>query len=264
MRLLAILAIWVMASGCEFPRKLAAEIDALKAVLTGKVSPLARDAKQTELERIARERAEVLQEMIRVTLEEDPRAEEFRDWLEALVEGASVEGIYNGLVSSARYRELEKSSGPAPDGALKLFAEAMARAQGRRQHPRGFARADALPLPEVVWPGSPDSPVPPAAARTLRTAAEFREFFSGASRFTLKRLLGATLLELLAPASPDRFSAYAEWAAWVNQQGVDLGLKERERGDAAFHEAWARAATPDQLTWEALNRAHRLLAAPRP
>lgn len=256
-RLWTIVAISVMASGCEFPQKLAAEIAAVKAVLTGKVSPLARDPKQAELAQRARERAEVLQEMIRVTLEEEPRPEEFRDWLGALVDGASSEGIYNGMVSSSRYRELERASAPATAENLAFFAESMAWAQ----RPRRFTRADALPLPEVVWPGDPGSPAPAEEGRALTTPAELREFFTGASRFTLKRVLGATLLEKLS--GDGRFATYGQWAERTNRAARDrkisLGLSEREHGDAAFHESWARAATPDQIAWEALNRVHRLL-----
>jgi hypothetical protein len=101
-----------------------------------------------------------------------------------------------------------------------------------------------------------------AEANANAWEAACRAMFSRASVFTLKRVLGDALLELIDQMSPDHAALakwYGQWVAAMDARGVDFGLALRNRADATFHEDWALHATQDQLVWEALNRVHRLL-----
>src|SRR5476649_1828164 len=67
--------------------------------------------------------SEILREMFLVVLlKEKPVPDTFSGLLNALEQGASYEGIYNGLVHSSNYRELELESPKSSERALHVFA----------------------------------------------------------------------------------------------------------------------------------------------
>ncbi|CAM6054213.1 unnamed protein product [Sphagnum tenellum] len=185
--------------------------------------------------------------MMSVVLLREPKDKlEFGSWVDALNQGASLEGVYNGLVDSSEYRNLEAQTSAAPLAAIKAFREEVTKLEAE------------LAKPTVLGD------------------------FGLASIFLLKRTLGEEALKVihekqlpdptsspklgdakLSPSeshSPQKLALwYARWAAHMAERKIDFGLPLRNQGDEAFHLKWAMNATPDQLTWEVLNRLHRVI-----
>ena len=135
----AILIISIFGStlvGCDF--NLNQTVSQAKAklveLLTGKPvveampapSPSALSAGAIESIATAR-RNLLLNEMYLVIFNEaSPDRTEFTSWMDALNAGASFEGVYNGLVHSAHYRQMEIEKRGASAEAISIFAEELA------------------------------------------------------------------------------------------------------------------------------------------
>lgn len=212
------------------------------------------------------QKAELLSEVFRVVLGVDPsRAPElYAGLLGSLIQGASLEGVYNGLVHSAEYREIERAASPAPEGVIAVFAEELEWLEARLPTRTQWGPDAARPL-RVIDPAAPpqeggESPGGPGRS--------YSEIFQGASVPTLRRVLGDSALRVLAAQGADakvRADWYGDVAARLASRKVDFGLALRNRADREFHRHWAAGAGQDLLTWEVLNRYHRLLkrSAPR-
>ena len=67
----------------------------------------------------AKENSELLQEVMRVVFNREPRDRaEFGTLLDTLNQGASIEGIYNGFTHSSDYRKIEVGNPGAKPDAL--------------------------------------------------------------------------------------------------------------------------------------------------
>jgi hypothetical protein len=285
------LALWacLAAWGCRVPEpfqkpadQLKREVHALREVLVGRRSPLAPGASPSpaaddpsEQVRLARANGELLQEMVRVvTLRPPGDRAAFGTLVDTLNQGASVEGIYNGFTHSADYRELERSSPAAAPSAVIAFADELAWLEAELPEPTAFTEAARLPLamavePTAENPAADDAPAPRPSRRPARAELlkEYARLFRGASVFTLKRVLGDEALRVIeekrrAPGALAKW--YGGFAGRLAERKVDFGLALRNRPDEKFHYEWAKArlAEPrgaDQLTWETLNRLHRVL-----
>jgi hypothetical protein len=262
----------------QFLERLGAEWDALVAVLTGGRSPLAKKAGQKresvgdENERSAAN-AEIAQEMLKVIYRRDLQdPKETLGWSQAMDQGASVEGIYNGLTRSSDYRKVESSAGQAAPAALQAFVRELLRLEAALPEPTTFTEESARPLARPVQPSLPEpgekaAPAPSPVASRSRAAPEERgrelaQVFRAASVFTLKRVLGEEALKVIAEQKARGKLAewYGNWAASVAKEaGVGFGLALRSKPDEVFHRSWAKQATEDRLVWEVLNRLHRIL-----
>ncbi len=258
----------------SFKARLQAEWDALQLVLTGGRSPLQDKKTKPSDAHPFRKNAELLREIFVVVFERQPEDRQaFGEYVDSMNQGASLEGLYNGFTHSSFYRELESDHPGSTAEALSVFAEELLRIQAELKAPTRFNRSMANPLPRAVQPGqSPQVPARPAPAKTgtgsfkgeisREAIHEVKRTFGGASYYTLKRILGDEALLLIAEKSSDP-EALAEWYAnWVVRlvgKGVDFGLGPRNRADVEFHRSWARTAGQDRLTWEVLNRVHRVI-----
>ena len=219
--------------------------------------------------RVAQESAELLNEVFTVIFGQPPsNRAEFGALLNSMIQGASLEGIYNGLTHSSGYRRLEAGSGGAAPGALKVFTEMVAEFQGELPKPTLFDASSAQPLEYIAGPeggaGGPRkkviSPPSPGPVSPERLAT----IFVGASTFTLKRVAGDEALKVLAlkRRSKDQLATwFGAWASKMAARGVDFGLPLRNKAEERFHFDTAFKMPEDRLTWEVLNRVHRVLNA---
>src|SRR5690606_22891186 len=101
----------------------------------------------------SRANAEILREIFTVVYMRPPQDKaDFGNWLDTLNQGASLEGIYNGLTHSSGYRRLESSIRGASPEALKRFGVELARLQAELPEPTRFREDASLPLPVPVQP----------------------------------------------------------------------------------------------------------------
>ncbi len=224
----------------------------------------------TDAAKRAQANAELLQEVYRVVFvrEVGDRAS-FGSLVDSLNQGASIEGVYNGIAHSNEYRGLEAQNPGARPEALKFFAGELARVELELPEPREFTTADALPLAVLGAPPpasdlsfgkgvpSKDGKPDPAAL-----ASKYEAIFKGSSIYTLKRVLADETLTLLdfKKKDPAKLAQwYGAWAARMAGLGVDFGIELRNKADEKFHEAFALKMPYDRLLWEILNREHRAL-----
>ncbi len=168
--------------------------------------------------------AELFREMIFVVLRQEPKDRaEFGNWVDTLNQGASLEGVYHGLIHGKVYQKLEETSSPASASAVAAFRDEWS----------------ALSLEGLS---------PEVSQRT--------------SIYTLKRLLGERALQLINAQASHREGLaqwYGKWVAKICQRSIDFGVPLRNRSDEAFHAQWAMNNSEDRLKWEVLNRLHRVL-----
>jgi len=235
----------------------------------------------------AKANAEILQEIYRVVLVQNPRSPaDFGNWVDSLNQGASLEGVYAGFTRSQFQRSREKDNKTtASPRATRAFAVRLARLLLEFPEVPELADSDAQPMAEMVigTEGAPDraSEMKLAATEqafkpfvkaieTPRSKIEFDVLanrltvqFSGASIFTQKRVLGEwglRVIQLRRDESAERLRDwYADFAAAMASEKVDFGLDQRNDASREFHRKWADRASDDQIRWEVLNRLHRVL-----
>lgn len=219
----------------------------------------------------ARAHREQISEAMRIVLDQESvDAETFTGLVSALNQGASFEGVYNGLVHSSAYRERELSRPDSTVEARAAFAEMLWELERALTSTVEITSRMSETLSRPVDPAreagttsaAPTQLTDAHQAEAVDWQAACRAMFARASIFTLKRVAGDVLLDVIAEKHADRAALakwFADWSAHLANRGVDFGLALRNRPDAAFHQAWALHASTDQLTWEALNRLHRVL-----
>ncbi|MEO5970768.1 MAG: hypothetical protein ABIQ95_12650 [Bdellovibrionia bacterium] len=216
-------------SACEFPSSLSNWINQDPAVRPEVSATPTEEALSSSAAKKAKANSEIFHEMFVVIFMREPKdRSEFGNWVDTLNQGASLEGIYNGLTHSEDYRNLEKTSPKASERAVKVFREEVT-----------FLEAE-LPTPTQL--GN----------------------FGLASIFLLKRVLSDEALKVIASKNavaknPGLAAWYAKWAVHMTQRNVDFGVTLRNKADEAFHLKWATEVSEDQIVWEVLNRLHRVL-----
>lgn len=226
---------------------------------------------------MVRANAEILFEMFTVVYNierQEINPSEFGALANSLNEGASLEGIYHGLVDGPKYRALEGQSTAATPAVIKAFSLELANIQVDMKHPRSFKGEQAKAIPGIEYPDGSSAPVQPSddsvpdpsapPVDLVTKATQFAQTFVGASVFTLKRILGEEALNRIdeAAASHDQVAQwYVRLVERMAPVGVDYGLKERNDPSPDFHLRWAMAASDDRIKWEVLNRYHRYLNA---
>ena len=241
----------------------------------------AEDAKKAEL---AKRNAQLLNEMIHVITMKPPADKGlFGSLVDSLNQGASFEGMYNGMVYSRDYRKLEHSHTSATPTAVQVFAREMAAVAMELPSPPKFTATEAKPLEAPQRPTGYENEEEPgelvfgeekedAVARAVRDfnpdqgklEAEYAEVFKDSSIFTMKRVLGTEVLRMVDLKLKDRKKLadwYSAWVVHMLEHKVDFGLDLRNRSEAEFHQKWAMNVDGDVLKWEILNRLHRVLNA---
>jgi hypothetical protein len=273
-------------AGCQFSEEVPG-LQWLQSVLETAPAPSPSPPSPVEQEfvsvqaRNAKANAEILKEMLQVVFNQEPKDRvEFGSWVDVLNQGASFEGVYNGLTHSDDYRKQEGSGPIATVEALREFSEQLAMIEVELPKPTEFSteQSDAsvsnsdsgekVPPAKEVLPieqsrkdaeanrGSVD----PKRVQTLRD--QYAKQFVGVSIFVLKRVLSdeiQKLVNLKLPQRPLLASWFSKWVMQTNQKNLDFGVSLRNKKDFDFHYRWAMQAPEDRLKWEVLNRIHRVL-----
>jgi hypothetical protein len=238
--------------------------------------------------------AELLQEMFRVVFMREPKdRSEFGSYVDSLNQGASLEGIYNGFTHSSEYRKIEMANTNASPEALKLFARELAALQAELPEVTPFdersGQALAMPVQVGVDPApvtggqsagdgvnvieygkkeepmaaaKPPGQASPAPVNVQALSEKYATLFVGSSIYTLKRVLGDEALKVVGAKKQfkDKLALwYSKFAVRTATMGVDFGISQRSLTNEDFHFKWAFSANEDRVSWEILNRLHRLL-----
>jgi hypothetical protein len=271
------------------------EVRGLETILRGGSSPFQKgkpapgpDDADRAAQR-AKANAQILSEMIQVvTLKGPENRAEFGSMVDTLNQGASYEGVYNGLVHSSTYRRLEQARSEIHAETLHVFSEELARLELELKEPTEFTAASAGPLAPPMNPAdfaadggradggntlefgkavspSPKAAASPAARQSRQALVErFMALFANSSVFTMKRILGDEAMRVIAEKQSASPQVLADWyGTWVarlaSSYTVNFGLPLRNNADEVFHRDWALHVQSDQLIWEVLNRVHRLI-----
>ena len=222
---------------------------------------------------LAKANSELLSEMMKVVFNEkeiDDRSN-FGTLVHTLNEGASLEGIYRGLVMGSRYRGIEAKSKAASPETLKVFAYEMAQIQSDMKSPTEFTK-DARKAPSIEYPdGASDTPTELPDSQEVKPKLDQKQLmenlihlFIGASPYTLKRVLAEEAMKKMDEMK-DSTGEMAQWYAKTTLHliatHVDFGLAQRNLADFDFHFKFAQNMAEDRVRWEVLNRYHRLMNA---
>ncbi len=169
---------------------------------------------------------EFIRELYKVVLVKELKDENvFIRYMNVLDQGGHYEGVYNGIVYSYVYKNLEQ--GTTPVGALKAFSKILNLLTSQSE--------------ETI------------ESQYLRT-----------SLYTLKRVLAEEVLKTIDTQSEYREKLatwYSKFTVELNKFGIDFGIDKRNQIDETYHYKWALTADTDRLKWECLNRVHRILNA---
>lgn len=233
-----------------------------------KKSPPAESTKTLPVEDFqsndSKKNAELLQEVMQVVLlQKISDKREFLNLVSVLNQGGSLIGVYNTLAHSQTYRSLEQSHPNSTEAALTAFAQELFEIQKRVSDPTHYEKIDREPLAQPQFPTGEVEVVDfskNGKKPDRQTEAQLKELFQGASAFTLKRVLGDELLRLIDQLTKNELDHwYGQWTSRFSKYSIPLGLKERNETNAQFHENWAKKSSKEQVSWEALNRIHRVL-----
>ena len=272
-------------SGCEtadFPEQLSKEWNAFIVVASGGRSPLAKKSEPvlSDADKKHQMNAELLHELFLVVFQAEPKNKsQFGTYLNVLNQGASLEGIHNGMTHSAEYRELEGAHTGSTAQLVQVFSEELVGFEVQLPAITIFDENSAKPLSHVEMPTGSEEistapapvPIPGASVHRKEKIETYAALFQTASIFTLKRLLCEEAIKVIESkqSNPEALITwYGQWAAYIATRKVDFGIPMRNKVDEEFHKNWARTVLAtdkvtgvDRLTWEVLNRVHRVLNA---
>ena len=103
--------------------------------------------------------AEILTEMFQVVFQQKEIEDQtlFASLVSTLDQGASLEGIYRGLVMGSRYRVLESKARAASPESIKFFASEMGELQPGMRSPTTFTKDTAKLFPTIDFPEGVES-----------------------------------------------------------------------------------------------------------
>lgn len=226
---------------------------------------------------LAKGKREILAEMLRVVFDQAEIEDDdfFQGLFSSFNQGASIEGIYRGLVQGQRYRALETGGLGADPAQIRFFAAELARIQESMRNPTRLDTQESRRPPRIEYPegDSPESAAnpPPSVPADPKAPLKKGELenrllrdFIGSSHFTLKRILGDEVLKKLdeMKGSPaDVAQWYASTVVRLGKSGVDFGVPLRNSDDFGMHQRFAETVSLDRVIWEVLNRYHRCINA---
>ena len=275
----------IFLSACYVPAPVESAVESLKKMMgmafqpAGSPSPSASATPAlTAAESASKANAELLAEMVQVTFnkKEIEDTAQFSALVSSLNQGASLEGIYRGLVMGSAYRVLESKAKAASPDAIKFFAMEMGDLQNGMKNPTIFTKDTAKQIPTIEYPegvtdNGPDSLTfgetkndnqEPVKKTKNDLVAEILQDFIGATPFTLKRVLAEEALKKmdeLKDSPADLAQWYAGLVVHLSGANTDFGLPQRNSSDFDFHSRFARTMSLDRVKWEVLNRYHRII-----
>lgn len=280
MKIFAILLSVFLLSACHVPAPIENAMESAKRLMGIAIqtspTPAASPALSAEASAV-KANAELLAEMFQVVFNkkevDDPSL--YSSLLPSLNQGASLEGIYRGLVMGSRYRVWESKAKAASPNAIKFFAMEMGELQESMKSPSAFTKETAKLAPSIDYPeGADDTPEgltfgdqkdsnqEEAKKTKQQITEEILQNFIGATPFTLKRILSDEALKKMDEMK-DSPNDLAQWyAALVVRLSVaktDFGLPQRNSDDFDFHSRFAKTMSLDRVKWEVLNRYHRII-----
>ena len=225
---------------------------------------------------------QILKEMYQVIfLRESTGPVEYGGLLNSLSQGASFEGVYNGLMVSAEYRRLEAESRPAVPKTIRLFAEELTRLQmelprdqrtpitAELSKPQGGVvelpegGVDPSPVASVSHEPQPSSlPSGDSVAEAAALMDQIEGAFLETNLFTMKRVLGSEVFKVISAKKATRnvlATWFGLWSARMAERGIDFQYEQRNSTDADSYAEWAFGASTDRIQWEVLYRLHRVL-----
>jgi simple sugar transport system permease protein len=269
-----------LAPGCDFQAwKAKVGLDQSSPPVS-RVAPVATDDLRSPVARKSRENGELLAEIIRVVFGHAPKNPAvFADYRASLNQGASLEGILNGLVHSTAYREFETTAPRASVAARAFFVDELVRLQeglvSSGHDPIAFTDATPLPLAKIEIPtGAPDSGKLPETVwkyQRKTSPATYAKAFANSSTPILRRVfieaVEARIDGFPSATSPEFGTWYSDLAARLAGAGVDFGLPQRNLASVDYHREMFRALVKsrtagevrDRILWESLNRYLRIL-----
>ncbi len=207
-----------------------------------------------DLEEHQKRNAAFIKEAHEVILGRAVRAEEFNRWMNALNQGASYEGIFNGLSLGDEYRS--KEVGVAPPDSLRMYARIMTRLTLDAQYEsKKFDDAGDGDRKSAVIPPAPTK------EQENKLLSEFARKGVNKPLFVLKRECAQEALKVmdLKKSYREKLATwYGHFAAFTNEFKVDFGIADRNVANDVTHYRWALSASEDRIKWEIFNRIHRL------
>ena len=236
--------------------------------------------------------AEMITEMFQVIFQKTEIEDKalYSSLVSTLEQGASLEGIYNGLVFGPRYRLLESKAKAASPESIKFFAKELTEVQKGMMSPTVFtneltklvpsinnpmahahntlgvlgkAQEKATPIPTPPpLPTTLSSPADAVAKAPTQTVEEMLNNFIGVTPFTLKRMLcdeAMKKIDELKNSPTELAQWYAGVAVRMSGYNVEFGLPARNSSDFDSYVPVAKTMSPDQMKWEVLNRYQRVM-----
>ncbi len=155
----------------------------------------------------------------------DPKS--YISWINVLNQGASLEGVYRGLIQSTHYVDMENNRNITSTKALDFFATEVNMLENNKTF-------DRIPF----------------LKKSLRKH----------SLFTLKRFLGDKLLDKIALLKNKELNEwFADTATRWSHLGISFGHKKRNSTNRGFHYNWAKNHDRSRIQWEILQRMHRVM-----
>jgi hypothetical protein len=270
----------ILLSACEVPIPVQNAVESAKKLMGMPIEPKATPAVSPALSAEAtavKANAELLAEMFQVVFNkkevDDPSL--YTSLLPSLNQGASLEGIYRGLVMGSRYRVWESKAKAASPNAIKFFAMEMGELQDGMKSPSQFTKETAKLAPSIDYPegadntpesltfgDQKDSNQEDVKKTKQQITEEILQNFIGATPFTLKRILSDEALKKMDEMkdSPnDQAQWYAALVVRLSVAKTDFGLPQRNSDDFDFHSRFAKTMSLDRVKWEVLNRYHRII-----
>ena len=169
-----------------------------------------------------------------VMIERPKNSKDLDGWINIFAQGASVEGVYHGLILSTSYAA--KETGTTTISVLRWYSQELE-----------FMDALSSQMDKKV---------------KLQSAGQYVKEKSDASFFTLKKEFGERILREIELRKNNR-KELSKWFAtlasrWAKLE-IDFGLTERNKREFDFHEDWAMENSVGLLQWEILNRVHRIM-----
>ncbi len=228
--------------------------------------------------RAAKANSELFSEMVRVVFQQEKpsNVDQFTSYVNSLNNGASLEGVYNGLSHSSFFRAREGQPLKVSEKSLQILSAELAHVQMELKEPLTINADSAKPLPPVEFPTGAVTVTPAVRKKVEKTDSaeeltqKYARIFSTASPYTIARVVAEAQLRKISTLSDlDLPEWYAAFCKRFSLYGVDFGLKQRNSAEVGFHENWFRTMTKltdipgarDRLIWEVVNRIHRVAHA---
>lgn len=267
------------------PKSLGAPWILILAVLgLGAATSACSSEKSSELDspraRIAKVNGELFSEMVRVVFQQEKfqNLDLYTSYVNTLNQGASLQGVYNGLAHSSTFRARENEQKALSEKSLDFLASELAHVQLEMKDPLRLDEKSAAPLAPVDFPtgslngkdvetkrsaGKPALP----SLKPIELSKKYAALFRPASPFTLARVVSDATLKRAGEVSDLELGRwYGELCNRYAETGTDFGLKPRNDASVEFHEKWFKNLVAssgvnvarDRLAWEVVNRIHRV------